>query len=193
MGKIEQSASRKRKKENLQKAILATVATAGVISLGAIGPNVVQLLRYTKRSRYLQYRTKNAIGRLAQKGLISFSNRDGDKYAELTPKGEQTLALEEERLKLAKHRKWDGQWRMVAFDIPESKRVKRDMFRSAVLDIGFYRLQNSVWVYPYDCEDFIALLRAELKTGAGIVYAVAREIENDGAIRKHFSLPASKN
>ncbi len=56
-------------------------------------------------------------------------------------------------------------------------------------EIGFVRLQDSVWVYPYDCEDFIALLKAELKIGKDVLYAIADTIEHDKGIRRHFNLP----
>lgn len=55
-------------------------------------------------------------------------------------------------------------------------------------DIGFVRLQDSVWVYPYDCEDFIALLKAELKVGKDVLYAIVDTIEFDKHIRRHFGL-----
>lgn len=55
-------------------------------------------------------------------------------------------------------------------------------------NIGFYRLQDSVWLYPYDCEDFIALLKADLKIGNAILYMVVEKIENDAKIKTHFSL-----
>ena len=50
------------------------------------------------------------------------------------------------------------------------------------------RLQDSVWVFPYDCEDFIALLKAELKIGAAVLYMVVEHIENDKHLRSHFGL-----
>ena len=57
-------------------------------------------------------------------------------------------------------------------------------------EIGFVRLQDSVWVYPYDCEDFIALLKAELKIGRDVLYAIVDTIEHDKNLRQHFNLPA---
>lgn len=54
--------------------------------------------------------------------------------------------------------------------------------------LGFARLQDSVWVYPYDCEDVMALLKADLKLGAAMLYMVVEHIENDTHLRKQFSL-----
>ena len=54
---------------------------------------------------------------------------------------------------------------------------------------GFLRLQDSVWVYPYDCEDFVALLKADLRLGREMLYIIAEKIENDGWLRQEFNLP----
>ena len=55
-------------------------------------------------------------------------------------------------------------------------------------EIGFVRLQDSVWVFPYDCEEFISLLKANLKIGAAVFYMVVAQIENDKHLRAHFGL-----
>ncbi len=57
-----------------------------------------------------------------------------------------------------------------------------------MLETGFVRLQDSVWVFPYDCEDFISLVKAELKIGSAILYMVVEHIENDTHLRAHFGL-----
>ena len=56
-------------------------------------------------------------------------------------------------------------------------------------EVGFVCLQDSVWVYPYDCEEFMALLKAELRVGKDVLYAIVERIENDKTIRTHFKLP----
>lgn len=55
-------------------------------------------------------------------------------------------------------------------------------------DFGFLRIQDSVWLSPYDCEELIALVKAELRLGKDVLYAIVEEIENDGWIKKHFNL-----
>ena len=46
--------------------------------------------------------------------------------------------------------KWDGFWRVIIFDIPESKRSSRDSLRKEILKQGFGRLQNSTYISPYE-------------------------------------------
>jgi phenylacetic acid degradation operon negative regulatory protein len=44
---------------------------------------------------------------------------------------------------------WDGQWRMVVFDLPEKKSATRTRLRRFLRDHGFGYLQNSVWITPH--------------------------------------------
>ena len=75
------------------------------------------------------------------------------------------------------------------FDIPERQRSLRREVRSLLIQLGFYRFQDSVWVYPYDCEEIIMLCKLEFGTGNHLLYLVADAVEYDIKIRKHFNLP----
>jgi hypothetical protein len=60
------------------------------------------------------------------------------------------------------------------------------------MHIGFVRMQDSVWLYPYDCEDLIVLLKADFKIGKDVLYMIVDSIEADTTWRKHFKLPLEK-
>ena len=138
----------------------------------------------------LRYRARTTIGRLAMQGLITFEKRDGKKYARITPEGQKVLLLEQQKAALinGKKRRWDQRWRVIIFDIPERRRRIRDRLRITMRELGFARLQDSVWVYPYDCEDLMALLKADLKLGVSVLYMVVEHIENDKHLRAQFAL-----
>lgn len=191
MGQMETASRKRRRKQNIQHAILAAVAVTGLLAWAAIAPNTLRLLRYAPKGKYnLAYRARNAAGRIVAKGQASWIERDGKKYLRLTEAGRKALAFEQAKVTLKNQKKkWDGRWRMVVFDIPERRRRIRIRLRAFMCEVGFVRLQDSVWVYPYDCEDFIALLKAELKIGKDVLYAIADTIEHDWDIRRHFHLP----
>ncbi len=192
MGRVETEAKKKRMYTNVQQALLATVALTGVVLVAAVAPNLpmaLDKLPAIKRAK-LRYQYKTALGRLAAQGHIVFEKRYGKQYARITESGHKMLAFEQEKAKLsnAKKKRWNGRWRVVIFDVPERRRKTRDRLREIMERIGFARLQDSVWVFPYDCEDFIALLKAELKIGTAVLYMVVEEIENDKHLRAHFDL-----
>jgi phenylacetic acid degradation operon negative regulatory protein len=45
-------------------------------------------------------------------------------------------------------RAWDGQWRLVLFDVPTGQNAQRERLRRYLRDKGFGYLQNSVWITP---------------------------------------------
>ncbi len=191
MGKVESNAKTKRRRRNLQQAVLGVVGVAGVLAVMAIAPNVFQVLpTLTGNTSKFGYRARTAAGRLAQKGLLRFTERNGRRFVEITEKGQRLLALEKARsdAPARKKKRWDGRFRIVMFDIPQERKGTRDRLRLLMRQFGFLRLQNSVWVSPYDCEELVALVKAELRLGKDVVYVVAEEIENDAWVRRHFNL-----
>ena len=45
-------------------------------------------------------------------------------------------------------RPWDGQWRLVLFDVPTGQNAQRERLRRYLRDKGFGYVQNSVWITP---------------------------------------------
>ena len=193
MGSIEIAARQKRKKRKLKTGLLLAALGAGILLTAAMAPNALQLLRYIpgkRNSRYL-FQNKRALTRLKEKGLVTFIQRKGKWYARTTNKGRLFLLGEglKDHLVRSKSKRWDGQWRVVTFDIPEKRRSTRDRLRGYMQAYGFKKLQSSVWVFPYDCEEVLALIKAELRIGNAVLYMVVDEIENDRPLREHFRLP----
>lgn len=193
MGKMEKEVRNERKLKAFQQAMLMAVVLGGVVVVAATIPNAAQLLRffpgYKKGARF-NYQAKSALGRLAAKGLVTFVKEDGKCFARITEKGERLLALETERVAITKKRKWDRRWRVVIFDIPERRKSMRASLRRFMHEYGFVRLQDSVWIYPYDCEDLIALAKANFRVGADVLYLIVERLERDKHLREHFKLPS---
>ena len=119
-------------------------------------------------------------------GLLEYTNKG---LLKLTPKGEAKLRqLELHEYKIKKPKQWDKKGRVLIFDIREERRPLRDKIRRTLITIGFVRLQDSVWVYPHDCEDLITLLKADFKIGKDVLYMIVDTIENDVWLKKHFSI-----
>lgn len=192
MGMLEQKARSERRWGTFQQAMLAAVVVGGVVLVAATIPNAARLLKhfpgYKKGARF-NYQAKSALGRLAAKGLVTFVEEDGKRYARITEKGERMLQIETERTAIMKKRKWDRRWRVVIFDVPERRKSVRDRLRRFMGEYGFVRLQDSVWIYPYDCEELIALAKAEFRIGADALYMIVERLERDKHLREHFALP----
>ena len=188
MSKLEEKSKKRTRRANIKKIILGTVAVAGILSVGAVAPNVLTAL--DKMGMLPGKRQKEIIRvareRLVKQGLLVY---EGTKLR-LTHKGEKVLsALELRNYEIQKPRRWDYKWRVLIFDIPESRKSLRDKVRQTPQTVGFLRLQDSVWVDPYDCEELIVLLKADFKIGKDLLYMIVESLEYDVAHRRHFNLP----
>jgi DNA-binding PadR family transcriptional regulator len=195
MGKIEQEAQKIHRRTNIQKIILRTIATAGVLSLAMLAPNALQLLVVTekgsgkRRRMNPTYLIDSAFEKLCSRGLILIEVGQHGKVVRLTDDGKRMLARMVARSPdKRKHHPWDKRWRMVIYDIKEKRRGTRILLQRTLRAFGFYQLQNSVWVYPYDCEDLLILLKADFKIGLDVLYGVAEKVEGDEKIKEYFGL-----
>ena len=187
MGKLEESSKRRARKGEIQKIILESVKIAGVLSIALVAPNVIGAmdklgLISSKRQGEV---VSSSASRLAKKGLLKFNG----KYYELTAEGERKLRhLELQGYRLSRPKRWDRKWRVIIFDIPEKKKKTRDQVRRLFITAGLVRLQDSVWVYPYDCEDIIGLQKTDFGIKKDLLNMIVDEIENDKHLREEFKL-----
>lgn len=193
MRNIEQKGRKRRRKENIQNTLLSIVTIAGTLAVAAVAPNIFQALPHIMgNDRYkLAFKSKTAVDRLVVKGYIRRVRKKGSMFLELTNAGRQHLLVEDARANSPasrKRKRWDGRYRLVMFDIPEKRKNTRDRLRMFMSEFGFMRLQNSVWVSPYDCEELIALVKAELRIGSAILYALVDQIEGERKIKDHFGI-----
>ena len=193
MGGIEDRVKKQIRVGKTERAILGVVYGAGVISMAIVAPNALQLLKKVKFPKQNKNYVKQATRRLEEKGLVRFEKTDEGTFVRATPKGELFLmqAIENSE-KVLRQKKWDGKWRLVIFDIPEKKKGLRNKVREVVEGLGFKKLQNSVWVFPYPAEELVVLLKSELKIGKDVLYIVADEIEYDQPLRQHFGLETTR-
>lgn len=187
MGILEEGSRKRARKNEVKKLILQTVQVAGLLSLAIAAPNVIGGLAKLGiiPTRRHKESVKNASRKLIASGHLEWRG----KQLRLTGKGERELRrLTLEDFSRNTPRRWDGKWRVLIFDIPERRKGLRQQLRSMLDRIGFVRLQNSVWAYPYDCEDLVTLLKADLHVGDDILYMIVDSIERDQGLRERFSL-----
>lgn len=194
--RVEENVRRRAKRQKIQEAVLMSLYFVAGLGLITMAPNAVRLLKYVEKyvgsKPRLNRRISQAVNRLRERGLVERVQKDKKVALRITERGAQLAASMEEEEKVfgtRKPRRWDGKWRIVIFDIWERRRGVRDRLRILLRRNGFVKIQNSVWVYPYDCEELFVFLRTNLRLGKGIVYIVAEEIEHDSMLRKHFALP----
>lgn len=184
---------KKEQRRKIIKTVLLTIAAAGVVSMAIMAPNALQSLDLfygKKRKKYNQkYYIKSKISELKNKNYIEFCHKDNQTFVSLTEKGKNLLLKYKlKELTLKKPTKWDNKWRLVIFDIKEYKKHIRDSMRKELINFGFLRIQDSVWVFPYECEEIIIMLKSYFYLGKEVLYIIAEKIENDSWIKRKFDL-----
>jgi DNA-binding transcriptional regulator PaaX len=100
----------------------------------------------------------------------------------------KALSYQIEDMVIKKPKIWDGKWRFVIFDIPETKKKYRDALRMKLKELGFYEFQKSVFAHPFDCEDEINFLIEFLGIRPYVRLAIVENVDNDLHLRKIFKL-----
>lgn len=109
---------------------------------------------------------KRSIVYLKNKGLINVL-KDADSLPKITCSGEKRLKsilpfYDEKRT-------WDGKIYLVTYDIPEFRSKTRDYLRDYLKKISCGRLQQSVWVTPYNPTNLIKKFVEEHNLASGLI------------------------
>ena len=133
---------------------------------------------------------RQAIQRLYKNRMIDVKELADGKVKIILEDGGKRKALEYklEEMEIKKSAKWDGKWRMVLFDIPDSDKKIREVLRFHLKRLGFYNYQKSVFIYPHNCKDEIDFLIEFYQIRRYVRQLVVSEINNDFHLRKIFKL-----
>lgn len=185
----------KRKIKNFSLTILEIIGTGLLISGVLIAPGLSRLLdpRIYQTKSERNSRIKGAIKKLHQRKLIDIVNQNGEDYIRVTEKGKRRiLRYNVDEMKIKKQKRWDGIWRIVIFDIPEKKKIARDVLRNKLKELGFVMLQKSSWIYPYPCKDEIDFISGYFGITPYILYFEAFKIPNITSLKTKFNFAIKK-
>lgn len=116
-------------------------------------------------------------------------NEDGSTTIILTAKGKsKALTYQLDEMEIKKPVKWDKKWRIVLFDVPENRKKLRDGLRVHLKNLGFCKLQKSVFAHPFDCEDEINYLIEFYDIRKFVRFIIADSIDNELHLKQKFSL-----
>jgi CRISPR-associated endonuclease Cas2 len=172
------------------KEILKYLLLAGEIYTASAFP--LDFPNNLKRSiaRFKKEKLRSSFKYLKKRGLLEIKREGHDVRISLTKEGRKRAGKYQiDDLKIEKPKKWDKKWRVVVFDIPNTSRLIRDIFRRKLKEFGFYRLQQSIWIYPYPCREEIALLREFLGANKKQIQVLeVTNLENEPFFKNIFKI-----
>ena len=92
-----------------------------------------------------------ALKRLRKQGLVELIS-DEELNIRLTDEGRDRALWTKMK---TNSEKWDGKWRLVIWDIPEKRRLARDLLRFKLKQLGFTKWQQSVWASKINCTNVL--------------------------------------
>ncbi len=128
--------------------------------------------------REYNYETiKSAIANARRQMLLRPITRGRIAMPEITEAGKKRLAqiipvYDQKRV-------WDGRMHLVTYDVPETKRLDREALRDVIRQLGAGRLQDSVWITPYNPVD---ALRAFIEKHHLAGSVIVSDLGKNGAI-----------
>lgn len=136
-------------------------------------------------------RVRQMIYKLEKREIIDLKEENGQVYVYLKDKNNPKVIQYSIKALLdfkKKKKKWDGRWFIVFFDVPENQRNKRDYLRKFLKRIGFYPYQQSVYIFPYECEKEVLLIKRITESAKYLRYIIAEKIEEEEKIKNFFNL-----
>jgi DNA-binding transcriptional regulator PaaX len=186
--------TQKYRRGELAKEILFMIAAGIVIPAAFVLPNLPIVLKPLLKDLARERKTGGhnfvkSLTYLKKNRLVSVIEKDGEQILSLTEEGKRRiLRFDIDNVSLKKPKRWDGLWRIVIFDVPEEEREARDALRNKLQNLGFYQMQKSCFVHPFDCKDEIDFVTEIFHVSHHVNFIVAKSIEGANYLKKFFDL-----
>ena len=133
---------------------------------------------------------RQSVKKLYKSKLVNFEDKIDDTVSIfLNENGRKILQKQSlDKLVIKKPKKWDGYWRIVIFDIPEEKKYARNALAFKLKQLGFYPLQKSVYVYPFDCKNEIDFIADVFEAKPYIRFMIANYLDIASVLKRRFHL-----
>ncbi|PIP63587.1 CRISPR-associated endonuclease Cas2 [Candidatus Roizmanbacteria bacterium CG_4_9_14_3_um_filter_33_18] len=191
--------SKKFKKGEITKMVLATLGIGALLGgTVLITPNFpiiigtfIKLIEEIKGIKLPKKKVKRALQQLEKRKMLNLEVKDNEVYVEVEDIWNKEIIKYsiQSLLELKQKTKWSGKWFLVMFDVPEIERNKRYYLRNFLKIIGFYQYQQSVYVFPYECEKEVTLIKKIIEGGKYLSYIIAEKIEYENKLKIYFGLP----
>lgn len=130
-------------------------------------------------------RFQRTLKNLDEKGVIYLH---GDRI-KLSKKGQKLLKeIQIKEIEISLPAKWDSIWRLVSYDIPDSFKKERDWFGWTLKRLGFKRIQESLWAYPYECKEEIAVIAQNLRISPFVIIMATNHLPQEQKLIKLFNI-----
>jgi len=163
-------------KKDYSNKILRILGEKTAISL----PELTKQIKEGECSEKPEYAITRSLKGLKKAGLIEKVQSPQNEYARLTKEGRKkmhSLMLDSDTTLVNTF--WDGFWRIILLDLPESRKSKRESLRYLLKKAGFVCLKNSAWISPFPFEHLFTNIKKDLGLTTEIMIIVTKFIDEE--------------
>ena len=133
---------------------------------------------------------RDAIRRLYKSKLIDYKeNKDKTVTIILSEKGKKRiLKYDLDKIQIKKPFQWDKLWRLIAFDIPEDRKAGRTALVAKLKELGFYPMQKSVYIHPYECKDEINFVAEIFNLAPYVRFLRVKDVDIELDLKNRFHI-----
>lgn len=161
------------KRQDFSKKIIKMLSEKPAVSV----PEIVEKINPENSTPYAVTR---AIKGLEESGLIEHISSGQNFYARLTKDGKRkatSIKLEAEDSLVSTE--WDGFWRIILLDLPETRKNERESLRYLLKKAGFICLKNSAWISPYPFEHMFTNIKKDLGLTTEMIIIVTDKVDEE--------------
>jgi phenylacetic acid degradation operon negative regulatory protein len=113
------------------------------------------LIRLLKHLGMSEQAVRSVLSRMWKKGWLRRRRVGRKSYYSLTKKSQDLLAAGAQRIFEPQDGEWAGDWYLVAYNIPESKRQQRNKLRRQLTWMGCGSFNTAIWISPWDVSESV--------------------------------------
>ena len=171
----------KKSKKTLQELILNTLSRKKARKQEDIIEHIEILLQeYEDQERKIKpkYAINRSIKKMIDDNIVAEHETEQSSFLSLTSSGRQKLRTI--KLNADNHlvsTTWDGYWRMVIVDIPESRKKDQDAIRYILKKAQFIQIKSSVWITPFPMEHMMINIKKDMNLHEDILILVTNKLD----------------
>jgi DNA-binding transcriptional regulator PaaX len=174
-----------------RRLLVEVLKTGGLVTLVYTFPGMssVILKPFIDGNKLNKREFNRTVKRLEENKLIGYKDEKDGITIYLKKEGKKkALKYSLDDIEIQRPDRWDKKWRLVMFDIPESKKTARNFLKRKLDDMGFVLIHKSVYVHPFPCENEIDYICALFEIKQYVRTATAEKIDNQNELKKRFEI-----
>jgi DNA-binding transcriptional regulator PaaX len=168
-------------KKSLQELILGSLSQSKARKKKDIIHDIEVLIEeYEENDRKVKpkYLINRALKKMVDDEMLDEYETERSSFLSLNSSGRQKLRT----IKLSSQNHlisttWDGYWRMVIIDIPDTQKKDQDAIRYMLKKAQFVQIKNSIWVTPYPLEHMMINIKKDMNLEEYIMVLVTDKLD----------------